>query len=57
MRLSDCQSIQKRRDDGLNELITFISQVGFPIVVSFYLLNRIEAKLDIMIQSIQNLSR
>ncbi|WP_445506399.1 YvrJ family protein [Niallia sp. 03190] len=38
-------------------MISFISQVGFPIVVSFYLLNRIEAKLDIMIQSIQSLSR
>ncbi|WP_445487227.1 YvrJ family protein [Niallia sp. 03133] len=40
----------------MNDFISFISQVGFPIVVSFYLLNRIEAKLDIMIQSIQNLS-
>ncbi|MFT8322800.1 MAG: YvrJ family protein [Bacillus sp. (in: firmicutes)] len=40
----------------MNEIISFISQVGFPIVVSFYLLNRIEAKLDIMIQSIQSLS-
>ncbi|EOR21721.1 YvrJ family protein [Cytobacillus oceanisediminis] len=39
----------------MEELISFISQVGFPIVISFYLLNRIETKLDIMISSIQSL--
>ncbi|WP_312093908.1 YvrJ family protein [Niallia sp.] len=39
----------------MEELIPFISQVGFPIVISFYLLNRIETKLDIMITSIQSL--
>ncbi|HEO8418372.1 YvrJ family protein [Niallia sp. FSL W8-0635] len=39
----------------MEEMISFISQVGFPIVISFYLLNRIETKLDIMIKSIQSL--
>jgi hypothetical protein len=39
----------------LEQLIPFISQVGFPIVVSLYLLYRIEAKLDLVVQSIQNL--
>lgn len=39
----------------MDALVAFISQVGFPIVVSFYLLNRIETKLDIMIKSIQSL--
>ncbi|HZG61314.1 MAG TPA: YvrJ family protein [Anoxybacillus sp.] len=35
--------------------VSFISDVGFPIVVTFYLLHRIEAKLDSVIESIQNL--
>ncbi|MBA2872761.1 hypothetical protein HNQ85_003073 [Anoxybacillus calidus] len=35
--------------------VSFISDVGFPIVVTFYLLHRIEAKLDSIIDSIQNL--
>ncbi|MGZ4161636.1 MAG: YvrJ family protein [Neobacillus sp.] len=39
----------------MDELIPLISQVGFPIVVSFYLLYRIETKLDMVVQSIQNL--
>ncbi|PLT28586.1 YvrJ family protein [Peribacillus deserti] len=39
----------------METLFTFISEVGFPIVVSLYLLYRIESKLDILIQSIQNL--
>jgi hypothetical protein len=36
-------------------LIPIISQVGFPIVVTLYLLYRIEAKLDLVVQSIQTL--
>ncbi|HWJ76525.1 MAG TPA: YvrJ family protein [Niallia sp.] len=39
----------------MEDFVTFISQVGFPIVISFYLLNRIETKLDVMIKSIQSL--
>ncbi|MBM7693088.1 hypothetical protein JOC77_002527 [Peribacillus deserti] len=39
----------------METLITFVSEVGFPIVVSLYLLYRVESKLDILIQSIQNL--
>ncbi|RAK23143.1 YvrJ-like protein [Anoxybacillus vitaminiphilus] len=35
--------------------VSLISDVGFPIVVTFYLLHRIEAKLDCVIESIQNL--
>ncbi|GGJ68568.1 hypothetical protein GGR02_001964 [Anoxybacillus voinovskiensis] len=35
--------------------LSFISDVGFPIVVTFYLLYRIEAKLDGVIDSIQHL--
>ncbi|UQD52414.1 YvrJ family protein [Bacillus methanolicus] len=39
----------------MEQIIPFISEVGFPIVVTLYLLHRIEAKLDVVIQSIQSL--
>jgi len=35
--------------------IPFIREVGFPIVVTLYLLHRIEGKLDILIDSIHAL--
>jgi len=34
---------------------TFIAEVGFPIAVTFYLLHRIEGKLNLLIDSIQQL--
>jgi hypothetical protein len=34
---------------------SLISEVGFPIVVTLYLLYRIEAKLDVVVQSIESL--
>ena len=39
----------------MEQIIPFISEVGFPIVVTLYLLYRIEVKLDMVIQSIQGL--
>ncbi len=39
----------------MEQLIPFISDVGFPIVVTLYLLHRIEAKLDTVVHSIQSL--
>ncbi|WML36748.1 YvrJ family protein [Clostridium sp. OS1-26] len=39
-----------------NELLNMIGNVGFPIVVSVYLLVRLEAKLEVLTQSINNLS-
>jgi len=39
----------------LDPFITLLSEVGFPVVVTLYLLHRMEAKLDMVIQSIQNL--
>jgi len=35
--------------------ITFIAEVGFPIAVTFYLLHRIEGKLNQLITSIHDL--
>ncbi|KOP82280.1 YvrJ family protein [Cytobacillus solani] len=39
----------------MEELIPFISEVGFPIIVTLFLLHRIEAKLDVVVTSIQSL--
>ncbi|WP_026692273.1 YvrJ family protein [Peribacillus kribbensis] len=39
----------------MDVLFSFISEVGFPIAVSIYLLYRIESKLDVLIKSIQDL--
>lgn len=39
----------------MEQLFLFVSEVGFPVVVTLYLLHRIEAKLDRVIDSIQNL--
>ncbi|WP_099157715.1 YvrJ family protein [Virgibacillus ndiopensis] len=35
--------------------ISFVTDVGFPIVVTFYLLHRIEGKLNTLIESIHAL--
>jgi AcrR family transcriptional regulator len=35
-----------------DEVIPFISKVGFPILVTLYLLYRIEANLDVVVTSI-----
>lgn len=37
--------------------IELISNTGFPIVISLYLLNRMEKKLDALVQSIDNLTK
>ena len=39
----------------MESFIPLISEVGFPFVVTLYLLYRIEAKLDVGVQSIQSL--
>ncbi len=39
----------------MDTYISMISEVGFPIIVSLYLLYRIEGKLDVMIESLQTL--
>jgi hypothetical protein len=39
----------------MEQFIPLISEVGFPIVVTLYLLYRIEVKLDMVVQSIQSL--
>ncbi|WP_139788173.1 YvrJ family protein [Anoxybacillus sp. UARK-01] len=40
----------------MDAYMSLISDVGFPVVVTLYLLHRIEAKLDGVIESIQRLS-
>ena len=39
----------------MEQWLPFIQDVGFPVVVTFYLLHRIETKLDGVIESIQTL--
>ncbi|KAB2337680.1 YvrJ family protein [Cytobacillus depressus] len=39
----------------MEDFLPFISEVGFPIVVTLFLLHRIEAKLDVVVNSIQDL--
>ncbi|WNS77281.1 YvrJ family protein [Bacillus sp. DTU_2020_1000418_1_SI_GHA_SEK_038] len=39
----------------MEDLLPLISEVGFPIIVTLFLLHRIEAKLDVVVNSIQGL--
>ncbi|WP_078543546.1 YvrJ family protein [Litchfieldia alkalitelluris] len=39
----------------MEQWFPFIQEVGFPVVVTFYLLHRIETKLDRVIESIQSI--
>lgn len=44
-----------KRGENMEQWLSVISDVGFPIIVTLYLLNRIESKLDTLNQSIQML--
>ena len=39
----------------MNDWLPLIQEVGFPILVTFYLLHRIETKLDNVVDAIQRL--
>ncbi|RWR11671.1 YvrJ family protein [Siminovitchia fortis] len=39
----------------MEQILPFLSEVGFPALVTFYLLYRIETKLEDVVQSIQSL--
>ncbi|MBS4207428.1 YvrJ family protein [Bacillus sp. FJAT-50079] len=39
----------------MEQFLPFLSEVGFPALVTFYLLYRIETKLEAVIQTIQGL--
>lgn len=41
----------------LSSYIHLISNTGFPIVISMYLLNRMEKKLDKLVDAIEKLGR
>ena len=41
----------------MEQFIPFISEVGFPIIVTLYLLYRIETKLDTLNETIQSLPK
>ncbi|RHW40279.1 YvrJ family protein [Neobacillus notoginsengisoli] len=39
----------------MDQIMPIISEVGFPVAVTLYLLYRIETRLDMVVQSIQDL--
>lgn len=39
----------------MEEWITLITELGFPVAITFYLLHRIEGKLDMLNESIRTL--
>ena len=41
----------------MEEIYTHIANLGFPIVISIYLLVRIEGKLDMLTESINELTK
>ena len=45
----------RREGKTMESWLSFIQEVGFPIVVTFYLLHRIETKLDTVVDSSQML--
>jgi hypothetical protein len=47
----------KRRKPIMEQWIQLVSEVGFPIMVTLYLLHRIESKLDTLNASIQMLPK
>jgi hypothetical protein len=49
-------SLKKRGEVLMSDLLNTIGNVGFPIAVSVYLLVRLETKLEVLTQSINNLS-
>jgi len=48
---------QKKEEKKMDEFISLVGNVGFPIAVATYLLVRIEGKLTILTQSINELSK
>ncbi|SFG35509.1 YvrJ protein family protein [Halobacillus alkaliphilus] len=41
--------------NGVETWLPFITDVGFPIAVTFYLLHRVEGKLDLLIETLHQL--
>lgn len=46
---------RRKEELAMDQWWTWISEVGFPIVVTFYLLHRIEQKLENVTKSLQQL--
>ncbi|ALC85493.1 hypothetical protein AM499_06445 [Bacillus sp. FJAT-22090] len=46
LRLSFKESLFKKGSDTMEQWFSLIQDVGFPIFVSFYLMHRVEGKLE-----------
>lgn len=44
-----------RKEDTMETMLSFIQEFGFPAAVTLYLLNRIEAKLEVLNASVVQL--
>ncbi|WP_300410884.1 YvrJ family protein [Lagierella sp.] len=40
----------------MTEVLEYVSNIGFPIVLSLFLITRIESKLEVLSESIKELS-
>lgn len=49
--------IKLKGENSMEEIYTHIANLGFPIVISIYLLVRIEGKLNMLTESINDLSK
>ena len=49
--------LRKEVGDNMEELFTSITNLGFPIVLSMFLLMRIETKLDKLSEAINDLNK
>ncbi len=47
--------IIRKGANTVDQIIPIINEVGFPIAVTLFLLYRVESKLDMVVQSIQDL--
>ncbi|WP_325167496.1 YvrJ family protein [Lederbergia citri] len=47
--------LNERSGSKVEQILPFLSEVGFPALVTFYLLYRIETKLEAVLQSLQSL--
>ncbi len=46
----------QKKGEIMTEVLEYVSNIGFPIVLSLFLITRIESKLEVLSESIKELS-